>query len=159
MGAAVKPIKGKARKRLASQIERKPKSPLDKARGQELDWTKVSDLFDATRGIENPCYVYFVGEGADGPVKIGTAKDPINRLRNMQTGNSRRLKIERALVGDRLIEQMLHDNWEKYAIYAPTRQGKADTRPGTEWFKPEIRAELYPIIETAALEQMKFLFK
>lgn len=38
-------------------------------------------------------YVYFIQEGDDGPIKIGIAFDPFQRLGNMQVGNSRPLKL------------------------------------------------------------------
>jgi hypothetical protein len=82
-------------------------SPLDKAAGHEVAWRRVSDVFDAARQIRNCKFVYFIGEDDDGPVKIGVAKDPISRLRAMQTGNPRRLRVEHVLVGDMDVEKLL----------------------------------------------------
>lgn len=132
------------------------KSPLDKAAGYEVVWQQVSTLFEAARRIQDMQFVYFIGEPDDGPVKIGTTKDPIARLRKMQTGNPRRLRIEHVLVGDESVEKLLHEFWGSHAIYAPHRRAKAMT-PGTEWFEPTIRAELFPIIETATEHQAAFL--
>lgn len=133
-------------------------SPLDKARGFEIeDWERVAGLFSAARRIINPAFVYFIGEEDNGPLKIGTAKCPIARLRSMQTGNPRRLRIENVLVGDRHIEGLFHDMWEEFAIFAPHNKGKLDARPGTEWFRPEIRELLMGIVDTAAEYQADYL--
>lgn len=69
---------------------RRPQSPIDKAKGYEIIWPQVSQLFEAVRHFDNPSFVYLIGE-ADGPLKIGVSKDPIARLRGMQTGNPQRL--------------------------------------------------------------------
>lgn len=135
-------------------MPRSTKSPLDKARASEIDWPKVAPLFDAARTVANPSFVYLIGEQDDGPVKIGVAKDPITRLRAMQTGNSRRLRLERVLVGDRNIEQLLHQIWRHLAIVSPTKAGKPDSVPGTEWFEAEIRVELFPVVDTLTAAQI-----
>ena len=129
---------------------RKPKSPIDKAKGYEVVWQQVSDLFDAVRPIQGASFVYFVGEEDDGPVKIGVAKDPISRLRGMQTGNPRRLRIEQVLVGHNTLEKLLHELWESFAIRSAAARRRPDGAPGTEWFRAGIRAELLPIIASAA---------
>lgn len=124
------------------------KSPLDKARGHEIDWPNVSPLFEAARSLENPSFVYFTGEADNGALKIGVAKDPVQRLRQMQTGNPRRLKVERVLLGNRDIEALFQQMWRHRAIRSPTATNP-DGGPGTEWFEPEIREELLPIVDTA----------
>lgn len=136
---------------------REYKSPLDKAYAHELDWPKVSEVFNAARTIANPSFVYFTGEQDEGPLKIGVAKDPVSRLRGMQTGNSRRLRVERVLIGDRDLEQLLHQIWNDLVVVVPHKAGRPDAPPGTEWFRPEIRDELFPIIETAAEAQIEHL--
>lgn len=159
MGASVKPIRSKAKRRAAGNTpEKRVKHPLDQARGFELIWPQTSPLLDASRLIANPSYVYFVGEEeGDGPVKVGVTKKPIERLRTMQTGNPRRLKIEHILIGDREIEQLLHEIWEEFAIRSAAKASKPSSSPGTEWFKPEIRDQLYPVLETAAKAQLEHL--
>lgn len=133
------------------------KSPLDKAKGYEVIWPNVAPLFEATRHVTDCSYVYFIGEQPDGPVKIGQSKDPINRLRAMQTGNSRRLRVEHVLVGTVHTERLMQEMWAEYAIFAPHNAGKADALPGTEWFRPEIRTELDPILKRAVTEQIEWL--
>ncbi len=133
-------------------------SPLDKARGFEIeDWQRVAGLFTVARKIINPSFVYFVGEADNGPLKIGFAKCPVARLRSMQTGNPRRLRIENVLLGDRFIEGLFHDMWEDFAIFAPHNAKKHDARPGTEWFRPEIRDQLMEIVDTAAEYQADYV--
>lgn len=135
----------------------KPASPIDKAKGYEVVWQQVSDLFGAARSIQAVSFVYLIGEEDDGPVKIGVAKDPIARLRTMQTGNPRRLRIEQALVGHGTLEKLLHELWEPFAIKSAGAQRRVDGAPGTEWFRADVRPELLPIIATAASEQATYL--
>lgn len=119
-------------------------SPIDKAKPQQVIWQQVAPLFEAARILANPSFVYFIGEPDNGPVKIGVAKDPIARVRGMQTGNPRRLRIEHVLIGDRDTEQLLHEMWESDRLTA-------------EWFTPEIRERLLPVVARAAEKQIAFL--
>jgi hypothetical protein len=128
--------------------------PLDKAKGYEVIWSQVAPLFEAARRFVDIGYVYFIGEEDDGPVKIGTAKDPIARLRSLQVGNPRRLRVEHVLVGDAYIERLLHEIWESFAIVSSRNAGKVDAPPGTEWFRPDIRPILFPAVITAAEQQI-----
>lgn len=114
-------------------------------------------MLEITRLIENASYVYLVGEEDEGCVKIGVAKDPIDRLRGMQTGNPRRLKIERLLLGDMEMEKLLHEMWEPFAVVCAANRGKVDRAPLTEWFNPGIREKLMPIIAEATALQMEYL--
>lgn len=146
-------------KKRASQggRKRKAQSPIDRALGTELDWQRTSPIFAAARADDFRSFVYVIGEENDGPVKIGKAADPIDRLRTMQTGNSRRLRVEAVLIGDRLVERLLHEIWEPHAIRSVRKRGKVDAPPGTEWFNAEIRRDLLRAIETAAADQIAAL--
>jgi hypothetical protein len=157
MGAAVKPINGRTRATRNSPRKREFKSPIDKAKGYEVVWAQVNAVFDAAREFADPCFVYLIGETGGGPLKIGVSKDPISRLRTMQTGNPRRLLIEHVLVGDQPLEKLLHEFWEPFAIVSARNTGKANVAPGTEWFKPDARETLLPIIEDAASRQVEIL--
>jgi hypothetical protein len=137
--------------------KRKPQSPIDRALGTELDWLRCSPIFTAAREHGFRSFVYIIGEADDGPVKIGKAADPIDRLRTMQTGNSRRLRVEAVLLGDRLVERLLHEIWEPHAIRSVRKRGKVDAPPGTEWFEAAIRDDLFRAIETAAADQITAL--
>lgn len=159
MAAAVKQMRGKGAKKLVAKRRHPFNSPLDRAKAHEVVWSHVSELFDAARRVQDTVFVYFIGEEDDGPVKVGLAKDPVARLRAMQTGNPRRLRIERVLLGDMRMEKLLHELWEPFAIVAPHRRAKPEAAPGTEWFRPEVRERLYPIVETACCQQTTFVQK
>lgn len=68
--------------------------------------------------------VYFVREGRDGSVKIGTAEDVFERLASLQCGNHRRLRLMRVVIGGLREERWFH------------RQFK---RVRGEWFEYDIR--------------------
>lgn len=147
-------MKATASKRSKPKFE----SPLDRANGYEVNWQNVSKVFDAVRGGEGISFVYVIGEEGDGPVKIGVAKDPIKRLRNMQTGNPRRLRVEHVLIGDRFLEALLHETWEPSAIRSSTARKRADgTAPGTEWFEASVRPTIDPIMRSAAARQVEYV--
>lgn len=133
------------------------KSPLDRAKSHEVVWSQVAAVFDAARLLDECTFVYAVEERDAGPVKIGTAKDPVKRVRGMQTGNPRRLRVAYVLVGDRHIEGLLHEFWEGFAITSDSRSGKPDSPPGTEWFEERVRERLFPILQTAGDYQVQRL--
>ena len=163
--AAVKQMRGNGsgKKSFQSRPNRQFKSPLDKAKAWEIDWPTVAPMFEATRDLHTrrrvPTYVYFIGEEDEGAIKIGFGKDPIARLRSMQTGNPRRLKVEGLLVGTMHLEKLLHELWEEFAIIATGRRGKVDVLPGTEWHRPEVRQTLFPIVKTAMQLQLDYLYE
>lgn len=138
---------------------RRSASPIDKAKGYEVAWQQVSPLFEAARGVQGASFVYFIGEEDDGPIKIGLAKDPVSRLRGMQTGNPRRLRIEWVLIGHGTLEKLLHELWESFAIRSARAQRTIGAAPGTEWFRAEIRPQLFPIIATAVAGQVDCLLR
>lgn len=157
MGSAVKPIKTGRRVQVGTSQPRRAASPIDKAKAYEVVWQDVAPLFEAARPIVGCCFVYFIGEPDGGPVKIGVSKDPVARLRGMQTGNPRRLRIERVLIGAQWIEKLLHEIWEEYAIKSARATGKSDVAPGTEWFEPIVRPNLLAVIATAAQNQINYI--
>lgn len=157
--AAVKHARSKARRRVKlTPLERQMfKSPLDHAKAYELVWNQVSELFEIARLMRDVSFVYVIGEETDGPIKIGVAKDPVKRLRSMQTGNPRRLRVEHVLLGRTDLEKLLHEMWEPFAIKSLRNRGKVDAAPGTEWFRPEVRERLFPIMATAAEKQIEYV--
>lgn len=159
MGAAVKRVRSGSGSRVAvgASGKRKVGSPIDKAKGYEIVWKQVSALFEAARPYGNATFVYLIGEVDDGPVKIGLSTDPIGRLRTMQTGNPRRLRVEYVLVGDMATEKLLHEFWEPFAIVSSGSEGKPNAAPGTEWFKHEARIDILPIIADAVGRQIDYL--
>src|SRR5688572_22209648 len=50
---------------------------------------------------EIPRFVYFIQQGATGPVKIGIAKDPLDRMGTLQTGNPAPLNLRHVVPGER----------------------------------------------------------
>lgn len=132
-------------------------SPIDKAKPWEVVWQQVAPVFDVAREVEGVEFVYVISEGEDGPLKIGKAKDPIGRLRTMQTGNSRRLKLEFVVMGDRTCERLLQEMFEPFAIRSVAKRNRERTNPGTEWFRPEIRPSLALILPEAARLQFEYL--
>jgi hypothetical protein len=68
--------------------------------------------------------VYFIQEGADGPIKIGYSADPQQRIRQLQTGARAQLHMLRTIEGSMGVERRLHRQF-------------AHLRLRGEWFKPE----------------------
>lgn len=155
--AGVKQIRSGSKIPVGGSRKHVHRSPIDKAKGYEVIWPQVAPLFEAARRFADASFVYLIGEPDDGAVKIGVSKDPIARLRGMQTGNPRRLKIEHVLLGGREIEKLLQEMWEPHAVLSARHGGKVDRAPGTEWFEPTVRAQLFPVVETAAAAQVLFL--
>jgi hypothetical protein len=157
MGISVQSVKSGNKVPVGAGSKRKFPSPLDKAKGYEVVWQQVSSVFESARGVGGVTFVYFIGESDDGSLKIGTSKDPISRLRGMQTGNPRRLRIEHVLVGSSYLEKLLHEIWESFAIFSAHAASRTESAPGTEWFKPEIRETLLPVVVTAAEAQVAYI--
>jgi hypothetical protein len=57
----------------------------------------------------SPSFVYVVQGEPGTPIKVGVAKDPMARLRGLQTGNPQRLRILCVIPGDHALETALHD--------------------------------------------------
>lgn len=73
--------------------------------------------------MEDFVYLYAIQQGENGPIKLGLAKDPRERLKTLQQGNPERLHGLAAWRALRLEERQLH---EEFA---------ADRLVG-EWFRP-----------------------
>lgn len=67
--------------------------------------------------------MYFIQAEDGGPVKIGTALDPLARLRALQTAHPAKLVIREILEGDLLGEAALHREFAPYHLRG-------------EWFEP-----------------------
>lgn len=67
--------------------------------------------------------VYFIQSGKRGPIKIGTTRDVLRRLRLFQTGSAQPLTLIGAIPGGRKLERQIH-------------QHLATDRLDGEWFKP-----------------------
>lgn len=144
MGKSYTPVRTKPR--LQQKRKPLPGDLLKNAHPDEIDWYQVAPVLK--KQTPGACsFVYFIGEEDDGPVKIGTALDPIQRLRGLQIGNPRRLRIEALIYGDFRFESTLHEYWRTFAIGGKVRKGMdGDYARETEWFAPEARER---IIEAA----------
>lgn len=78
-------------------------------------------------------YVYFMRQVSGGPIKIGHAVDPANRLRTAQPGNPDTLEILAVCRGTVKSERFLHKYFAKH-------------REQGEWFSPA--PELMELIST-----------
>ena len=60
--------------------------------------------------------VYFVRAGEEGPVKIGHAKNPASRLRELQAGCFETFNLLRVIEGDVLSEKFLHRHFRAQRV-------------------------------------------
>ncbi|HMS73497.1 MAG TPA: GIY-YIG nuclease family protein, partial [Baekduia sp.] len=60
----------------------------------------------------SPGFVYFIQQGDTGPVKIGRAKHPTKRIRDLQTGNPDELLLREVIPGGAALERNLHHRFE-----------------------------------------------
>lgn len=81
-------------------------------------------------------FVYFVQSEDGGPIKIGWAQDVASRVRQLQVGQSRRLRVIDAIQCRRSYERDLHRQF-------------AESRLFGEWFEPT--PELLELIEREGL--------
>lgn len=79
-------------------------------------------------------FVYFIEATGSCRIKIGSAGDPVARLREMQTGSPYELKLLVFIPGGYALEQELHERF-------------ARLRDRGEWFIAD--AEIFEFIETA----------
>lgn len=73
----------------------------------------MQDVIETWRAAGVTQFVYFVQEVDGGPVKIGTATDPLKRCAMLQCGNPRQLVVRYVIPGDTAVENSLHHRfWE-----------------------------------------------
>lgn len=68
-------------------------------------------------------YVYFIQQGVNGPIKIGTALNPIDRMINLQRGSGYKLVLLGVIKGGVAAEKILHKRFGHLNIHH-------------EWFSP-----------------------
>ncbi len=104
-------------------------------RGSKIQSTHVDDTW-LTASCAADHYrivrVYFIAENC-GPVKIGHAERPLQRLSTLQVGNARRLFLISYVEAPREIERRLHHRLRDHLISG-------------EWYAPE--AEVFAAIES-----------
>jgi len=81
--------------------------------------------------------VYFIQAGVAGPIKIGLAVDPRERMANLQTGHYERLVLLGVLPGDATSEQEIH-------------RRVASSRLHGEWFRPS--DEVLSIVAVSSMD-------
>ena len=102
----------------------------------------VQDVIKAWRTAGVTQFVYFIQEADGGPVKIGTAADPLKRCAMLQCGNHRELIVRYAIPGDATVETSLHHRF-------------CESRTAGEWFDmPEVVLAWAAGMEARAHEHM-----
>lgn len=84
---------------------------------------KLMKALEAIRQVEMPSYVYALADPT-GPVKIGFASNPVDRLISLQIGNPRRIEVVGLRHGTMRTEADIH-------------RRLAHARIGGEWFERE----------------------
>lgn len=69
----------------------------------------LQDDFNPYKG-----YVYFIAEEDNQRIKIGFAMNPYKRIKQLQTGNSKTLKILKIIPGDQKVERAYHKHFAMY---------------------------------------------
>ena len=120
-----------------------PRDLLHGVHGSEINWEYAALRLQGMRRGAMP-FVYFIAEPDPGYVKIGTAVDPVKRLRELQTGNPRRLRIERVIYGNAEHERVLHAYFRGWMAEGKRQATtfKPTHAKDTEWFAPEARERL-----------------
>lgn len=67
--------------------------------------------------------IYFIQVENNGPIKIGSAKDPEQRLKHLQIGNHKKLNLIAVMHGESPLESKIHRDLK-------------DFRRSGEWFNP-----------------------
>jgi len=68
--------------------------------------------------------IYFIQQGIDGPIKIGTTDDINKRIATLQTGSPHKLRLIGVIEGDQEKERQLHNFFSAYRLTG-------------EWFAPD----------------------
>lgn len=146
----------------AGRLKRKPRTSMPRdllsgVHGSEINWDHVPGVLAGRQPGRMP-YVYFIAEAGDGYIKIGTARHPVKRLRELQTGNPRHLKIERVIHGDTEIEKLMHGYFRDDVVGG--RQQLSTTFQNsrardTEWFDPGARERIFEAAEEIWYRQVE----
>ena len=81
---------------------------------------------DNKESIKEEGFVYYIQEEMDGNIKIGWSDDPIKRLTQHQTSNSRELRMLVYVKGSQEYEKEIHRKFQ-------------NSKTTGEWFKPDKR--------------------
>ncbi|HTE59404.1 MAG TPA: GIY-YIG nuclease family protein [Solirubrobacteraceae bacterium] len=101
--------------------------------------------------LDGPLFVYFVQGAPGGPVKIGRARDPVDRVAGLQCGNPDALLIRALLLASDDAEQRLHTRWAHANVLGEWfGGGDEDTiitlaREASAWQIEEHKARIFPV--------------
>ena len=98
-------------------------APSPDLAGCEMIFRKLCESAMASKDNRPSSFIYFVQEGADGPIKIGTTQNLKTRLSSLQTGSARKLRVLGTIRGGNALEALLHQEFAEYQISG-------------EWFQP-----------------------
>ena len=90
-----------------------PREAVRRAK-QRVNTGEVMRVFG--EDVVPPTKVYFIQQSDGGPIKIGTAKDPEQRLAALQTGNPQELRLLGSVLGSRAVELGLHELFRAYRL-------------------------------------------
>lgn len=62
------------------------------------------------------CYIYFITNEEEGLVKIGFSKNPLGRLKQIETANGGKLKLAKVIKGTRQEEVKYHKVFSRYKV-------------------------------------------
>ena len=79
-------------------------------------------------------WLYFIQADEDGPVKVGTAINPVGRMAGFQTGNHHQLHLRRKVWIHPLSEREIH-----------SRVLNPSLRIRNEWYEPSVLDSLIPL--------------
>lgn len=95
--------------------------------------------------LAEPHFVYVIQGDPETHVKVGMARDPIARMRGLQTGNPQRLRLLYVLPGALALERALHARFGVRWLSSKIKE--------SEWFRWSQETQLgLKLIETAAAD-------
>jgi len=86
--------------------------PLTPKRAEKV--AAAVSAFGQKQAEKKQQFVYFLQSGER--IKIGLARDPIRRLRTLQTGNATELKLLAVVAGDGSLERAIHAKFESARV-------------------------------------------
>jgi hypothetical protein len=90
-------------------------------------------------------FIYFIQMGEDGPVKIGTGVDPVQRMYNLQPGNPRALRLRYIVPGDYAVETALHRRFTDFRLLGEWCRGTRRTRRSGQLARSPASSERQPM--------------
>lgn len=106
--------------------------------------------------------IYFIQEGLDGPIKIGTALDVAKRLKPLQAGNPRPLRVLALSPGDWRDETRLHMKLSRHHIRGEWFEATQEVLSESDRSVEELRAwleEAHPDDEEEILDNLEVIRK